>query len=383
MPAISFASTSRPDSAIKLVKKARQEFRKGQILYWNGHPKASYRRLKSSLALLIKAENIAGPKQVKRFTIVYDSFIGDMVRLAQVMFKYGARNFKEKKYRQATGLFWRSLRYIRFAEMLINCMPEKVRSYLRKRIVVVEAHFFADLKKVTGIHFAKFVTAVTTGQRWKRYKPRLYLKSRSSYNRRDVGSSDTTRSLPNLIKKVQRSIVTVYAVFKSRRRKAGSGFFIKGKQLIVTNYHVIAKATSLFIRDYNGKLFKISRVVAFSIPHDIAILHLGHKGYIFHHLRLSNRLPQVGEPIVVIGSPLGLLYHTVSNGIVSGVRKVKKYGYLIQFTAPISQGSSGSPLLNYGGKVIGIVTLSIKTGQNLNFAISSRHIHELLSRAKP
>jgi len=76
-----------------------------------------------------------------------------------------------------------------------------------------------------------------------------------------------------------------------------------------------------------------------------------------------------GQPVIVIGSPFGL-EGTVSDGIVSGVRKVPDFWEIIQITAPISKGSSGSPVLNIKGEVIGVATFFIKEGQSLNFAIS-------------
>ena len=74
-----------------------------------------------------------------------------------------------------------------------------------------------------------------------------------------------------------------------------------------------------------------------------------------------------GEIIYTIGSPLGL-ENTISNGIISNPAREDFYGY-IQITAPISSGSSGGPLLNPYGEVVGITTGTLDTAQNLNFAI--------------
>ncbi len=76
------------------------------------------------------------------------------------------------------------------------------------------------------------------------------------------------------------------------------------------------------------------------------------------------------------GSPLGL-EKTLSDGIVSAIREIPGFGKVIQITAPISPGSSGSPVLNMQGEVIGIVTFQIVEGQNLNFAIPSERIASL------
>jgi len=84
----------------------------------------------------------------------------------------------------------------------------------------------------------------------------------------------------------------------------------------------------------------------------------------------------VGERIIVYGSPLGL-EKTVSDGIVSAIREVPGHGTLIQITAPISPGSSGSPVLNMKGEVIGIATFQFIKGKNLNFAIPSKRVARL------
>ncbi len=87
-------------------------------------------------------------------------------------------------------------------------------------------------------------------------------------------------------------------------------------------------------------------------------------------------MPQEGESIVVIGNPFGL-EGSVSNGIVSAVREISGYGRIIQITAPISPGSSGSPVVNMFGQVIGVATLQAEEGQSLNFAVPAERISHL------
>ena len=85
-------------------------------------------------------------------------------------------------------------------------------------------------------------------------------------------------------------------------------------------------------------------------------------------LSISQSRPEVGERVVVVGSPLGL-EQTLSDGVVSAVRQVPDLGEILQITAPISPGSSGSPVVNMKGEVIGVATFIFKKGQNLNFAM--------------
>ena len=91
---------------------------------------------------------------------------------------------------------------------------------------------------------------------------------------------------------------------------------------------------------------------------------------------------QVGESVYVAGNPMGFLEGTFSNGIVSGVREFRVGSQRIQITAPISEGSSGGPVLNSKGEVIGIAVSTITAGQNLNFAIPSGYLSELLNKVK-
>ena len=93
-------------------------------------------------------------------------------------------------------------------------------------------------------------------------------------------------------------------------------------------------------------------------------------------LPLVQTAPQEGESIVVVGNPFGL-EGSVSNGIVSAVREIPGYGKIIQITAPISPGSSGSPVVNMRGQVIGVATLQAAEGQSLNFAVPSQRISQL------
>jgi hypothetical protein len=87
---------------------------------------------------------------------------------------------------------------------------------------------------------------------------------------------------------------------------------------------------------------------------------------------------KVGDEVYVVGNPLGL-EGTFSSGIISGIRQVDK-DKLFQITAPISPGSSGGPVLNKSGMVIGIAVASYQGGQNLNFAIPSSYLESIIAK---
>jgi hypothetical protein len=161
----------------------------------------------------------------------------------------------------------------------------------------------------------------------------------------------------------------------------GSGFLISRDGRIVTNYHVIKTGSSAFVKLPNGALFAVDGVLASNKDRDVAIIKA--HGNDFRTLTLgdSDRL-EVGEEVVAIGNPLSL-ESTVSNGIVSAIRTEDKEGKFLQITAPISPGSSGGPLFNMAGKVVGITTSHIKGGENLNFAIPINDVKPMLLDRSP
>ena len=109
---------------------------------------------------------------------------------------------------------------------------------------------------------------------------------------------------------------------------------------------------------------------------DLALLRVEAPAGHVRPLSLDRTSPQEGESVVVIGNPLGL-EGSVSNGIVSAVRDIPTFGRIIQITAAISPGSSGSPVVNMLGQVIGVATLQVTGGQSVNFAIPSERISQL------
>ena len=106
---------------------------------------------------------------------------------------------------------------------------------------------------------------------------------------------------------------------------------------------------------------------------DLAILEVPVSG---KPLSVDYDLPEIGTEVFLIGSPRGFS-NTISAGIVSALRHENDPKY-VQFTAPASPGSSGGPLLNEAGNVIGIVTWNRADAQNLNFAVASAHLLDLM-----
>lgn len=182
--------------------------------------------------------------------------------------------------------------------------------------------------------------------------------------------------LPELVRRIKPSAVAI-ETFDSRDNKLtrGSGFFIEADR-IVTNRHVLEGAYRAEIHSSTGAIFPVKGVLAVDAEGDIAVLKIDSPSTYIRPLPLDRTSPQEGESVVVIGNPLGL-EGSVTNGIVSAVRDIPTFGRIIQITAPISSGSSGSPVVNMHGQVIGIATLQITGGQSVNFAIPSERITQL------
>lgn len=182
--------------------------------------------------------------------------------------------------------------------------------------------------------------------------------------------------LPELVKRIKPSAVAIETFDSKENTLArGSGFFISPDR-IITNRHVIERAARVEIHLLDGKKFPVRGVLAVDGEGDLALLQVDVPKALAIPLPIVRAVPQEGESIVVIGNPYGL-EGSVSNGIVSAVREISGYGKIIQITASISPGSSGSPVVNMAGQVIGIATLQAAEGQNLNFAVPAERIAQL------
>src|SRR6266851_2868119 len=182
--------------------------------------------------------------------------------------------------------------------------------------------------------------------------------------------------LPDLVRRIKPSAVAI-ETFDARGEQLsrGSGFFIDSDR-VVTNRHVIENAYRAEVHSFNGYVYPVKGVVAVDAEGDLAVLRIEAPAGQVRSLSLDRTSPQEGESIVVIGNPFGL-EGSVTNGIVSAVRDIPTFGRIIQITAPISPGSSGSPVVNMHGQVIGVATLQITGGQSVNFAIPSERIAQL------
>lgn len=185
------------------------------------------------------------------------------------------------------------------------------------------------------------------------------------------------KDIPTIAKAANGAVVTIVMANDDKPIARGTGFLVSPDGVIVTNYHVIETGNIAVVKFPDDTAFPVDGVLAADRVRDLAIIKIHGKNFQTLTLGNSDRI-QVGEEVVAIGNPLGL-EQTVSNGILSGVRADKEAGgKFLQVTVPFTHGSSGGPLFNMMGEVIGITTLVYEGAGNLNFAIPVNDAKSLL-----
>lgn len=156
----------------------------------------------------------------------------------------------------------------------------------------------------------------------------------------------------------------------------GSGIMIGRDGYILTNSHVASGGSFYSVRiEEDETVYSTNELIKCHSVLDLAVLRI-ERG--LNPLPIYNGKKKLvrGQKVVAIGSPLGL-FNSVSDGIISGFRKIDGVD-MIQFTAPTSHGSSGGALLNMYGEVIGISTAGFDNAQNINLAVGYESIHPFI-----
>lgn len=152
----------------------------------------------------------------------------------------------------------------------------------------------------------------------------------------------------------------------------GSGIMIGQNGFILTNCHVIAGGRTFSVRiEDDEEIYRTNEVIKYNQNMDLAVIRINKLIKPLPIFRGQEKLVR-GQKVIAIGSPLGL-FNSVSDGIISGFRNIRGED-MIQFTAPISHGSSGGAVLNMYGEVIGISTAGYDEGQNINLAMGYESI---------
>src|SRR5262249_7008627 len=151
---------------------------------------------------------------------------------------------------------------------------------------------------------------------------------------------------------------------------------------LATNYHVIAGATEATAVFKGGEKFDVQGTLFMDPKRDIAILKINKQG--LTPLPLAEKLPSPGDAVATYEG----LAASPGEGNVKGVRDGKDLdadnppaGKWVQTTAPISASSSGGPLVNHDGQVVGMNSVVVLLGQNVNFGISSLDVADALKKS--
>lgn len=198
-----------------------------------------------------------------------------------------------------------------------------------------------------------------------------------------------------LVERTDRSVVQIESASGN-----GSGFIIDSTGTVVTNLHVVQNTGSAEVKFVDGSRYEIAGFVAIAEEKDLVLLRIRTSRDDFEPLPITTKLPRKGEKVYALGAPRGYL-GSITDGIVSAIRSGTEIREIamddsagmqrleaaldfseditwIQTSSPISPGNSGGPLVNSQGEVVGINTWIQTDAQNVNFALCSESLQQLI-----
>ena len=194
----------------------------------------------------------------------------------------------------------------------------------------------------------------------------------------------TRLSPKEIVERSKPAIVRVESTYEGGGGGVGTGFAVRKDGLIATNLHVVTGASTIKVILLDQSEHAVESVLGWDADRDLALIRIAVPKEGMPTLTIGDSdAVSAGDPVLAIGNPLGVLDYTVSDGLISSVRAVSPALTVLQISAPISQGSSGGPLFNPYGEVIGIATAIFTEGQNLNFGVPSKYLRALIDAAKP
>lgn len=189
-------------------------------------------------------------------------------------------------------------------------------------------------------------------------------------------SASTSNETPASEKSVEKTMSSVVLILTGKGdgllNKLGSGVIVRNDGVILTAYHVVKDAAQVQIRLKNGEIYDKVDLLGFDERRDIAALKIPATDLPAAEIR--NEEAKIGGKVFVVSNPNGLNW-TVADGLLSSLRLADEIpnagrGFrVLQFSAPVSQGSSGGLLTDENGQALGLIVASSTSGQNLNFAI--------------
>jgi serine protease Do len=189
-----------------------------------------------------------------------------------------------------------------------------------------------------------------------------------------------TGPAPGLVDHVKRAVVVVNSYDgRGRLLSQGSGFFVRPTQFI-TNLHVVGAASRVEVVTFSGRVRSVEGVVALDAMRDLALLQVGGGPEGVRPLAFVLTAPRVGEEVFVVSNPRGSFWE-VSRGATLGLRHFPELGPLVPFTATVARGSSGGPVVDLRGRVVGVATMGLlrASGEHF-FAVPAEHAARLRPR---
>lgn len=191
----------------------------------------------------------------------------------------------------------------------------------------------------------------------------------------NLSAPETKTEFKNFVDLVEYAEQCVFLVLgrnkKGRTVSQGTGFFIEENGLGVSNHHVFEGGVEWMIRTKNGSRYKVTEIIESNKEFDYIIFRVDlEENEDFPYLQAAEEtVPRKGTDIFVLGNPRGL-ESTITRGVVSAIRDQNGTGNVIQIDAAISPGSSGSPVINMDGRVVGVATYKARDCESCNFAMN-------------
>lgn len=205
-----------------------------------------------------------------------------------------------------------------------------------------------------------------------------------------AGSPAKTPRSPLTAKDIAQRASPAIVRIEAGADKVGTGFIVDKAGVVATNLHVVAGESAIRVRLYDGSQYPVMQIAGLDPARDLALLRIN----AFRELPTlklgDSDTVSAGDQIVAIGNPLGVFDYSVTSGLVSQVRPVCgpndiaarhcKELTVLQISAAISPGSSGGPLFNQFGEVVGVTTAIITAGQNINLAVPGNYLKPLVAQ---
>jgi hypothetical protein len=185
---------------------------------------------------------------------------------------------------------------------------------------------------------------------------------------------------------VQRSSPAIVRI-NAGAEKVGTGFILDKSGIVATNLHVVLGESAIKISLLDGTQYSVLGIEGVDLDRDLALLRISPAKELPTLKLGDSSAVSAGDQIVAIGNPLGVFDYSVTNGLISQIRHICdqqeiaakhcKEFTVLQISAAISPGSSGGPLFNQSGEVVGVTTAIVTAGQNLNFAVPANYLKPL------